>query len=406
MMNKLKYSFITTLCSIVIISGFSSLLYAQTDPIPMRKGDKWTFVGLTATFNNVQAFKPILQKAIAKIPVKDAKGKPVLENGKPKQIDSVYYKEIELLAAVQQGEKWGFINKTGKVVVAAKYDFVYDFSEGMAVVGITGEELPQYGYVDYTGKEIIAPKYNGANSFKEGLAAISVIDTATYLARTGFIDKTGKEIIPLKFASVHDFSDGMAAVSPDGKKWGFINSKGQMTVIPQFDNVYDFSEGLAKVYKSLKWGFVDKTGNTIIQYQYQDPGESNSHFQNGLARVRLNNLEGWIDKKNVRKIPIKFTQSKDFSERLAAVQLAGKWGYIDQTGLTVIPAKFALAEDFKDGLAPVNEAGKWGFIDRKGVYVIQPKYSSVEKGFERGIALVEKDGKTFYIDKKGKEYVQ
>ena len=45
----------------------------------------------------------------------------------------------EGLAMVALNEKWGFVDKSGKVVVPLKYDWVGDFSEGLAAVTLNGK---------------------------------------------------------------------------------------------------------------------------------------------------------------------------------------------------------------------------------------------------------------------------
>jgi len=46
------------------------------------------------------------------------------------------------------GEKWGYIDKTGKIVFEPQFDNAGYFSEGLAGVRIG----KKYGYIDKTGK--------------------------------------------------------------------------------------------------------------------------------------------------------------------------------------------------------------------------------------------------------------
>ncbi len=52
-----------------------------------------------------------------------------------------------------------------------------------------------------------------------------------------------------------------------------------MESIELFTYAEPFSEGLALVEKNLKFGFIDTTGNLILDYQFIDAGS----FSNGLA---------------------------------------------------------------------------------------------------------------------------
>ena len=88
------------------------------------------------------------------------------------------------------------IDKSGKIVLPIKYNKVGLFSEGLAVVDISGQKV----FIDKTGKVIISlEKYNLYGAFKEGLAPVE------YKNRYGFIDKTGKLVIPLEFDDAFSF---------------------------------------------------------------------------------------------------------------------------------------------------------------------------------------------------------
>jgi hypothetical protein len=66
--------------------------------------------------------------------------------------------------------KFGFIDKTGKVSIAPKYDGVESFSEGLAAVKV-GEK---FGYIDRTGLLVIEAQFDEADSFKEGRAVVRI----------------------------------------------------------------------------------------------------------------------------------------------------------------------------------------------------------------------------------------
>ena len=58
-----------------------------------------------------------------------------------------------LLFPVVQNGKWGFIDKTGKIVINQKFDKVSGFSEGLCGVKIGNK----WGYIDKTGKYVWNP---------------------------------------------------------------------------------------------------------------------------------------------------------------------------------------------------------------------------------------------------------
>lgn len=152
MKNYLSLAILGPIFTLSLVS-----VLAQTDPIPIRKGEKWSYTGIGGTYDQVAPFYPIVQKMTAKVPVRDEEGKIVKDKatGKPEMQDSIYFKEVTVIAAVQQNGKWGFISKDGKPLVPPKYDFVKDFDpEGLAAVGIDGDPFPTWGFINTQGQEI------------------------------------------------------------------------------------------------------------------------------------------------------------------------------------------------------------------------------------------------------------
>src|SRR5260370_22035067 len=102
-----------------------------------------------------------------------------------------------VLAAVKIGDKWGYIDKTGKFVIPPQFPHAESFSEGLALV-LVGDK---YGYIDNIGKTVIPPQFSHASSFSEGLAAVRVGD------KDGYIDKTGRMAIQPQFVGASKFSE-------------------------------------------------------------------------------------------------------------------------------------------------------------------------------------------------------
>ena len=50
----------------------------------------------------------------------------------------------------------GCIDKTGKEVIPCKYDYIYDFSEGLAEVSLDDSHL---AWIDKKGKEVVVFDY-------------------------------------------------------------------------------------------------------------------------------------------------------------------------------------------------------------------------------------------------------
>ena len=104
---------------------------------------------------------------------------------------------------------WGFEDINGKEVIPAQYIAVEGFSEGLAAVlpdnstvrtalGDIIKDGTGFGYIDKTGNMVIAPQFSKAEPFKNGLARVQKH------GREFFIDKQGKTVI--RFFELPDFN--------------------------------------------------------------------------------------------------------------------------------------------------------------------------------------------------------
>ena len=233
----------------------------------------------------------------------------------------------------------------------------------------------KFGFIDKTGTMIIAPQFSGLEEssrvFPEGLAAVMTGGKFGHIDMTkwGFIDKTGTMVIAPQFAGAYGFSEGLAVVAVmtgGGKKGGYIDKTGQMVILPQYDGALSFKQGLAAVMTGGKWGYIDKTGTMVIAPQFSDAWG----FSEGLAPVKTGGKWGFIDKSGQMIIPPRYSERHSpFSEGLAAVKTGGKWGFIDKSGQMVIPPRYSEANSFYEGLVDVKNGRSWGYIDKTGKYV-------------------------------------
>ena len=87
----------------------------------------------------------------------------------------------EGLAWVRKGNKYGFIDTAGQVVVPLQYDGTWGFNEGLASV----RQDAQWGFINTTGKVVIDLQYDDARLFSEGLAAVNKADKWFYINKQG-----------------------------------------------------------------------------------------------------------------------------------------------------------------------------------------------------------------------------
>lgn len=213
----------------------------------------------------------------------------------------------------------------------------------------------KWGYKDASGRVIVQPIYEQAKDFSEGLG------TVKKMGWWGYVNKFGQSIIPFEFDETRTHHEGLAAVRRD-YNWGFIDRVGK-TVIPfQYSVAKNFSEGMAAVKKDGRWGYIDKQGKDIIPFEYDDAGE----FHQGLAAVKFGGKWGYIDTYGMRAIDVQYDEAQEFGNGYAAVRRGNTWGYIDLNGEPAIDFAYQGATRFSDGFAVVTKDGKNVVIDMYG----------------------------------------
>ena len=196
----------------------------------------------------------------------DGKGSPVQKAG-------IF---IEGLARFQNAEKlWGFINKEGKVVIKPRYDYVRNFSEGLAMVeryNKTTRETSR-GFINNQDVEVIpiTERYTAFLDFKEGLAGCTDRDLKN---QWGYIDKEGNKTIEISKIrqKVMPFQKDGHAAFYDGSYWGLIDRKGNIVVNPRFDRLLSYYYNELGPYKnsSNEIGFINADRKEVIKCQYEE----------------------------------------------------------------------------------------------------------------------------------------
>jgi hypothetical protein len=72
------------------------------------------------------------------------------------------------LYPIREGNKFGFIDRTGSVVVAPKYAAVGEIQEGR--IRVTEGQVS--GYIDLSGKIVIDPRYDSAGELRGSRAVV------------------------------------------------------------------------------------------------------------------------------------------------------------------------------------------------------------------------------------------
>ncbi len=216
----------------------------------------------------------------------------------------------------------GFLATSGLKYVDGeqKYEKVYSYSENLAVVMRDG----QYYYVNSRYKEVFGP-FEAATHFAGGVAAVKENGSWHLIDLGG--NKVGDQTFSDVIVNEDNFcSYGGVVFAGNGQGYDMYGTDGKLIKQCGFADARPFFTGNYTAVKvGDQWGFVDKSGNMILEAQYED--------------------------------------AKPFGNEIAAVKLDGLWGYVTAQGRVVIDPVFADAGCFAaTKIAPVKIEDAWVYI--------------------------------------------
>ena len=88
--------------------------------------------------------------------------------------------------------------------IPKQFEVAMRFSDGLAAVRING----RFGYIDATGRVVIAPQFDAAGPFTGDYAEVWLD------GRSGAIDRTGRLVVPAQFDRLVPFTDGAFIAKP------------------------------------------------------------------------------------------------------------------------------------------------------------------------------------------------
>lgn len=253
------------------------------------------------------------------------------------------YEEIKpvtknYMYVVKQDGKWKVINKEEDTVLEDKFSDVTEILEDKIIIA----KNKKYGVLLTTGEEKIKPQYE----------ELSALFGDYYLAKNkgkyGVINSENETILPFEYSEITyqkegDFilanKEGVLTQELYNNKWekqfdgvvSDINTKnGYFRVYKEEEYKYynfKFEEKTAQEVltgntlflskKDGKYGYVNKDGNVVIDYIYEDATELNQY---GFAAVKQDGIWGAIDKTGA----VVVKPSYDLTNNVM-IDFIGKW---------------------------------------------------------------------------------
>jgi hypothetical protein len=173
-----KWGFVNIHGELVIPAQFDDVRDFSDDLAPIRIGRKWGYIDtggrmvIRARFQAAAEFHEGLAKVHIWNKVTCSSGEYTSETA-PEWAFLLRDDDMsDLPSCLPVGGHFGFIDKTGTLVIPPRFFQVQNFSEGLAAVRVEESKTSKSGYIDHSGAFVIEPVFNQAEPFSEGLAAV------------------------------------------------------------------------------------------------------------------------------------------------------------------------------------------------------------------------------------------
>lgn len=342
------------------------------------------------------------------------------------------------LIGYTQGERLGYINTRGDVVVQPQYVYYTD-PKGFLRGGVFGENGVAQVYTDWglepigidtTGRvvegeapvlvplpEHLSIAWVESDNLLSPLGEHHLVEEYHILSSSGMMGYSttgdsglrtanGALIVPVAYGTTQPggpmgaarFAVTVAAAE-DGKTL-YTDYLGQPFTQddlnqpwnpPELD-VYRVTGGPNNTLEEGNCGYGNPwTGERVLPAIYDQA----SPFAEGIGLVRIGEDHFAIDREGNRLFDWNaYIQTSEwFSEGLLPVMErgSGKWGALDKTGTLVIPAQWDFLGDFHEGLAVVRQGTGCGYIDRDGTLLV-PCVLEEAATMKSGLAIIKHQG--------------
>ena len=170
----------------------------------------------------------------------------------------------------QKDNKYGVMKTTGEITLDAKYDALEEAKSGILIY----KQDEKYGIMDITGQIKIEPQYT--NITYEEKADIYIAEKENYEA--DILDNTFATRISGMVLECNTEKGYIKMLENDQTKYYTFHfeEKQEKDIFPNRTLFVSKQDG--------KYGFVDKDGNVVVDYQYDDATEQNDYGYAGIKK--------------------------------------------------------------------------------------------------------------------------
>ena len=238
------------------------------------------------------------------------------------------------------GEKWGFVESDGDILIDYKYEEVLNFTGEYTVAKADGE----YIVIDQRGNKIA-------------------------------IDETGVEEVTSMI--------GNKIVGVKEGRYYLFNKYFEPIILEKYPNgfegIYLNDNGLVVAKMEGKWAIFSSGMESVTEFIYEDVvlNSREQIFTDKSAVVKDANGYFVINQEGKAYFETRFAKMKGLEGGLIAFSNGdGKWGFVNGDGNVIVEPQYEDAYSFSQHLGAVKYAGKWGFINRYNTMVIEAQYEN------------------------------
>ncbi len=224
----------------------------------------------------------INNKIGSKYGVIDDEGKQLIEE----KYNYIEYLYDDYFIASSENGKLGVINKKDEIQIQLECDSIQRIKDTELIKTVVNQTITRIYKKDMT----LACEMQNANieTDEEYIKIYNETDIKYFDNQGNEI--TNKEVYP---------NNSIFADKNDQEKWGFINKSGNVIVDYKYDNVTEINEyGYAGIKQNGKWGVINQNGEIVLEPSYELQDELNPIFMGIYHKLSYNFGEFYFEDLN------------------------------------------------------------------------------------------------------------
>lgn len=235
-----------------------------------------------------------------------------------------------MVLRAKKDSAYGLIDSKGAEILAFEYDRIGEFGEALALIA----KGDKYGYANSKGEVVVPLKYDYRSEalvwgkYENGYVKFHK------KTKYGILDTKGEEIFPAIFEDVGKYSGTeLIAVKKRGK-WGYSDQNLRLALPYKYELAETFVNGKGKVKLESAWQLIDEKGKFLLDSAYDE-----IKYLDSMMVVRAGDKWGIIDWDLQPLVPIEYDKVLPFKFRFVQLIKKDEIHYYDPKKKLIIAAK-------------------------------------------------------------------